>query len=133
MPHKIHTRNPGTIHALADRLASGGKADMSRGPNQLIYNVGPCIACTTSVRALHAQKDRNLLTALELNLSVPRFETDPYIARAEHLMQSRVLLTVAALMLAGGTVFVAAEGTCVYRKPRFGCSGDEVRQGSDLK
>jgi hypothetical protein len=22
---------------------------------------------------------------------------------------------------------------CVYRKPRFGCSGDEVRQGSDLK
>src|SRR5260370_35890345 len=27
----------------------------------------------------------------------------------------------------------ATSGDCGYRKPRFGCSGDEVRQGSDLK
>jgi len=25
-----------------------------------------------------------------------------------------------------------ANRACVYRKPRFGCSDDEVRQGSDL-
>ena len=64
------------------------------------------------------RRNRNLLTAMELKLSVFRFGTDLISESGANLMQSRVLLTAAALMFAGGTVFVAAEGTGPEKAPQ---------------